>query len=94
MKPNATLFEIFPFRYFKKTYFHLTHQYGIQHEWVQNEYPTLLSRQILRTLTQKQCMKNRSCRSFARGDDVSVNNRHIQQIVRAMMHIEHQSFIQ
>ena len=59
MKPDSTLFEVFPFRYYKETYFHLSKQFQIQHKWLQNQNPTFISRQILRTVTQESCMQNR-----------------------------------
>lgn len=45
MPRGAYLFELFPFRYFKPTYLILSRQYGLIHEWIQNDSPTFFSRQ-------------------------------------------------
>lgn len=88
LKPEATLFEVFPFRYFKPTYRDICHQYGLNHQYIQNTAPTSLSRQVLRMVGEAQCMSNKKCRSFARGDDVHMTENHIQVVIDTMKSIE------
>lgn len=42
---------------------------------------------VLRAISEEQCMKNRKCRSYARGDSVWLTKSHIDKIARLMNNI-------
>jgi len=88
MKPGAVIFEVFPYKYFKRSYIFLSKQYGIHHRMTQNVNPTSWSRQGLVLLNQSYCMKYRRCRSFARGDAVIMSNDHVEDVINTMNDIE------
>lgn len=88
MKPGAAIFEVFPYKYFKPSYMKLAATYGLHHRWTQNTEPTSWNRVSLSLISQESCMKSRRCRSYARGDTVSMNQDHIMAVVEFAREIE------
>jgi len=71
MKKGAVLFEVYPYKYFKKSYFPLSSQFGVHHRFVQNEDATSLSAQLwLHDMPLHNCMNSFKCRKFARKQDI------------------------
>lgn len=87
MKPNATLFEVFPYKYFKDSYVRLCSSFGLQHAFVQNEQAADYSRMILNALSLRECMSSLKCRTFARNADVFMTKRDIAKLVDVMKQI-------
>lgn len=88
LPPGAVLFEVFPFQYFKNSYKALCNQVGIHHRFAQNSHPNSLSRYPLYLVPMDSCMKMRRCRSYARGDSVSMPDDHIDLVVEALLDVE------
>jgi hypothetical protein len=76
------LFECFPYKYWKEGYQHLAWEYGLHHRWIQQPHAISWDRKILLTLLpQSVCMKYGQCRSYARGDDVRINEEQLNEII-------------
>ena len=88
MPEFSTLFEIFPYKYFKPSYLNICKTYNIKHKWTQNNKPASFSRQVLRAIDQKSCMDNLNCRTYARGDDVFISNSDVKEVINVMLGIE------
>ena len=88
LPPQAILFEIFPYKYFKPSYLNMVRQLGIHHRWVQNAQPTSNSRMVLRLISQNWCMNSNRCRTHARGDSVQVTDDHFLSIFAALASLE------
>ena len=39
LKKGAHIIEVFPYKYYRESYFQLAHQFGIHHRWIQNPDP-------------------------------------------------------
>jgi len=39
LKKGATIIEVFPYKYYRESYFQLAHQFGLTHRWIQNPEP-------------------------------------------------------
>jgi len=78
---GSHLIEIFPYKYFRRSYTTLATQFGLLHHWTQNTAPTSWSRQVLRLVPQEWCMSSNKCRSLARGDNVAMPQSHIDFVV-------------
>lgn len=78
---GSHLVEIFPYKYFKRSYTTLATQFGLLHHWTQNTAPTSWSRQVLRLVPQEWCMSSNKCRSLARGDNVAMPQSQVAFVV-------------
>ena len=66
----AILFEIFPYKYYKRGYGPLSTEYGIIHTGVMSP-PTLWhTKLLLRWIRTSTCMQSKQCRGYARNQDV------------------------
>lgn len=66
----ALLFEIFPYRYFKRGYGPFGAEYGVHHYGVMSPPLVWYSRYILHLASTKWCMNSKTCRGYARSSDV------------------------
>lgn len=80
--------EIFPYKYYKESYFPLSQQFNVQHRWTQNNRPTSWSRMILNLISQERCMESLRCRSYARADNVALNENQEAAILKTIEEIE------
>lgn len=72
----SVLFEIFPYRYFKRGYGPLSREYGVVHGGVMS--PPVregVVRTLLSMVTTRVCFMYKDCRGIARGDDVRLTPR-------------------
>ena len=81
MRRGSAIVEVFPYKYFKRSYEPLAAAFGVAHHWTQNPRPTSGSREWLRLVPQSWCMGINRCRSLARGDNVAMPNNHIDFVV-------------
>jgi hypothetical protein len=88
MKPGSILLEVFPYKYYKESYFAVSYQFAVHHLWTQNIQPTSPSAQVLRGVTQGQCMASVGCRSFARSMNVELPDSHMEYILDAMKKVQ------
>lgn len=91
MKKGAVMIEVFPYNYYRETYFSLCNRFGIHHFWVQNEQAdtsSTIGSTLLPMISTKRCMDDLKCRSFARGMDVSMSHNHLKVVTEAMKKIE------
>lgn len=73
LPPRATVIEIFPYRYFKPSYFPLYSPLQLQHHWFQSTFRTSAAGFFLDGITQQVCMGDKACRSFARNQDIQLS---------------------
>lgn len=66
----AVLFEVFPYRYYKRGYGPLSLDYGITHGGVMSPPLSWDRSLLLRVVTTNWCMLSKTCRNYARGDNV------------------------
>lgn len=89
MRRGAALFEVYPYKYFKRSYFPLSNQFGIHHRYVQNRDPTSYSAKLwLKDVSLESCMSTFKCRKFARKQDIEMTPSHVQYLVQTMKDIE------
>ena len=104
LKKGAHIIEVFPYKYYRESYFQLAHQFGIHHRWIQNPDPVPSSTywkkkkywgarysmdvQLLRSISQEACMADITCRSFARSRDIDMPDSHIHVVLQTMREIE------
>lgn len=85
----SILFEIFPYRYYKRGYGPFGHEYGVVHGGVMSppDHPWLsLATPLLSLLPTPLCMLSKLCREVARGTDARLTPhgaRRLAQLVRA-----------
>ena len=66
----SVLFEVFPYRYYKRGYGPLSMEYGIIHGGVMSPALSWDRKLLLKLVTTEWCMLSKTCRNYARGDDV------------------------
>ncbi len=66
----ALLFEVFPYRYYKRGYGPLGGEYGVLHAGAMSPPLAWHRRLALAALPSRLCMLSKFCRNYARGDDV------------------------
>jgi hypothetical protein len=77
----AILFEVFPYRYFKRGYGPLSKEYGVVHGGIMSPPTTQLARLLLHMVPTKMCFRFKHCRSMARGDNVRLTRRGADRLV-------------
>jgi len=103
LKEGAYIIEVFPYKYYRESYFQLAHQFGVHHRWIQNLEPVSSSTSrkywtsrysmdvhLLRSISQEACMADITCRSFARSRDIDMPDSHIHLVLQTMREIEFQ----
>jgi len=76
----AVLFEVFPYRYYKRGYGPLSLDYGITHGGVMSPPISWDRRLLLRLVTTNWCMLSKTCRNYARGDDVILTQHGVDEL--------------
>ena len=89
MKKGSVLFEVYPYKYYKRSYFPLTNQFDVHHVFVQNVDPTSLSAQVwLHNVPLEECMKTFQCRKFARKQDIDMFPMHMAELLEVIHQVE------
>lgn len=81
LPPKSLIIEIFPYKYFKQSYFPLAQAYGHSHLWFQSKYVTS---RLLSYVSLEVCMKDQTCRSYARNQDVRLSWTEVNAIVNTL----------
>ena len=88
LKPGKLVFEVFPYRYFKRGYGPFAKEYGIYHAAVMSPATTASRSSGLATLMDMiltmDCMDNKFCRGWARSDDVMLTHHGVQRLEQAL----------
>jgi len=80
----ALLFEVFPYRYYKRGYGPLGREYGVIHAGVMSPPTSWLAGLALGLVGTGWCMGDKQCRNFARGDNVQLTQHGVARLVRAV----------
>ena len=81
---TSLLFEIYPFRYYKPAYAPMSIEFGVMHGKVMSPPTRWDTSLILRHLETSTCFKYKSCRSYARSQDVVLDQDRIDMLVDAI----------
>lgn len=77
----AVLFEVFPYRYYKRGYGPLSAEYGVIHGGVMSPPLTWHHQALLSLISTSTCMSSKWCRGYARSSDVQLTQRGVSQLV-------------
>ncbi len=80
----SLIFEVFPYRYYKRGYGPLAKDYGLLHAGVMSPPLTWHRKFLLGLVTTDWCMLSKQCRNYARGDNVKLTTRGVDSLVRAV----------
>ena len=79
---TSLLFEIYPFRYYKPAYAPMSIEFGVMHGKVMSRPTRWDTSLILRHLETSTCFKYKSCRSYARNQDVVLEEDKVDYLVK------------
>lgn len=82
LRPDTLVVEIFPYKYFKPSYFPLYSALDLKHLWFQS---ARVSSRYLQGMSLEACMKNKACRSFARHQDIYLESKEVNLIRSALL---------
>lgn len=89
LKPHSMVIEIFPYKYFKRSYIQLSSKFSIQHHWIQLNYSqpaedvdllNQMGQKMLYFVDQKDCMADLKCRSYARSRNLKLQEVDVKSI--------------
>jgi len=80
----SLLFEVFPYRYYKRGYGPLGKEYGVIHSGVMSPPLAWHSRVLLSVVPTAACMGDKQCRNYARGDNVRLTAHGVARLVKAL----------
>ena len=83
----ALLFEVFPYRYYKRGYGPLSDEYGVRHHGVMSPALHWMHRLILPQWATSGCMLSKQCRNFARNDDVLLTEHGVERLYEAVVEL-------
>ena len=66
----AIIFEIFPFRYYKRGYGPFSNEYGVIHGGVMSPATSIVNKVLLSLVPSDKCILSKQCRGYARNSDV------------------------
>ena len=80
----ALLFEVFPYKYYKRGYGPLGREYGVIHAGVMSPPQSWHAGLLLGLLDTAACMLGKQCRNYARGDNVRLTQHGVNRLVSAV----------
>lgn len=80
----ALLFEIFPYKYYKRGYGPLGKEYGVIHSGVMSPPLSWHTTVLLSLTTTADCMAGKQCRNYARGDNVHLTKHGVNRLVASI----------
>eukprot|EP01033_Poteriospumella_lacustris_P003383 gene3383-2504_t len=80
----ALLFEVFPYRYWKRGYGPLSKEYGVIHDGVMSPGTKWDTRFFLSFVKTSFCMTSKFCRGYAREQDVLLTQQGVNRLVRSL----------
>lgn len=84
MRRPSVLFEVFPYRYYKRAYGPLSHEYGIIHGGTMSPSLSWWNYFWLSSIRTKWCMDSKYCRGFARNSDVTLTTGGVNQLMEVV----------
>lgn len=86
----SILFEVFPYRYYKRGYGPLSGEYGVIHGGFMSPPLTWHHKMLLSMVTTEWCMSNKQCRGYARSADVIFTPQALEVLVNMLHTHAHQ----
>ena len=83
----ALLFEVFPYRYYKRGYGPLSDEYGVCHHGVMSPALHRMHQLVLPQWVTSGCMLSKQCRNFARNDDVLLTEHGVNRLYEATVEL-------
>lgn len=94
---NSIIFEVFPYKYYKRGYGPLSGEIGVHHYGVMSPPLSWDRKWTLPLITTQTCMESKECRNYARTDNVHMNKhgvyklreavtKHFPQYVKRVLH--------
>lgn len=80
----AILFEVFPYRYYKRAYGPLSLEYGLVHVGSMSPPQTWWSTYFIHLVSSAYCMDSAECRGFARQSDVAVTKLGVDKLLNSI----------
>mmetsp|Transcript_35190 Transcript_35190/g.33428 ORF Transcript_35190/g.33428 Transcript_35190/m.33428 type:complete len:129 (+) Transcript_35190:253-639(+) len=77
----AIIFEIFPYKYYKRGYGPFGGEYGVIHGGVMSPPLSWHNRVILSLIPTSYCMLSKMCREYARNDNVRLTDHGINRLL-------------
>ena len=85
LPPETKVIEIFPYKYFKPSYFPLYLTLDLHHRYFQSQYRNQHVVSYIGDIPQDTCFADKVCRSFARNQDIYLLPAEIN-LIRHMMY--------
>ena len=76
----AIIFEIFPFRYYKRGYGPFSNEYGLIHGGVMSPATSILNNILLSLISSDKCILSKQCRGYARSSDVILTQHGVNKL--------------
>lgn len=80
----SLIFEVFPYKYYKRGYGPFGGEYGVHHAGVMSPPLTWCGKNILKLITTNYCMNKKMCRSIARDTDVLLTQHGVNRLINSI----------
>lgn len=80
----SLLFEVFPYRYYKRGYAPLGNEYGIYHHGVMSPARSWTHQLLLAQTVTSECMQSKTCRNYGRNDNVYFTQHGLNRLKEAV----------
>jgi hypothetical protein len=81
MTRPSIVFEVFPYRYYKRAYGPLSNEYSIIHGGVMSPSMSWFNYFLLSNVKTQWCMESKFCRGYARNSDVKLTAHGVNQLM-------------
>ena len=77
----AIIFEIFPYRYYKRGYGPFSNEYGIIHGGIMSPATSITNKVLLSLIPSEKCIASKQCRGYARNSDVLLTEHGVNKLL-------------
>jgi len=84
---SSILFEVFPYKYFKRGYGPFSNEYGVVHSGVMSPATTWHTQILLSQISTASCMDSKMCRGYARNSDVRLTEHGVKRLLELIHQI-------
>ena len=76
----AIIFEVFPYRYYKRGYGPFSNEYGVIHGGVMSPATSTINKVLLSLIPSDKCILSKQCRGYARNSDVLLTSHGVNKL--------------